>query len=114
MRKAAVNYKKGGAGKKTLKDYVYSGLQVDPYDIPVTPPKWVIDARPVKVGQARVIRWRPRFDTWELTFTITILDPEVWDPRTVREIMDGAGKYIGLCDNRPLNGLFEVTKWENV
>ena len=108
MRKAATNLKKGGSGKKTLKDFVYSGLQVSPDLIPLTPQKYDIDVQIVKVGTARIPRARPLFKTWEIDFKITIVDEQTWDAGTVRQVLEEAGKYQGIGDFRPLYGTFEV------
>lgn len=108
MRKAATNLKKGGSGKKTLKDFVYSGLQVSPDLIPLTPQKYDVDVQIVKVGTARIPRARPLFKTWGIDFKITIVDEQTWDAGTVRQVLEEAGKYQGIGDFRPLYGTFEV------
>lgn len=108
MRKAATNLKKGGSGKKTLKDFVYSGLQVSPDLIEITPQKYNVDIQIVKVGNARIPRARPLFKKWEISFKINIVDEQTWDAGTVRQVLEEAGKYQGLGDFRPLYGTFEV------
>ncbi len=108
MRKAATNLKKGGSGKKTLKDFVYSGLQVSPDLIEITPQKYDVDIQIVKVGNARIPRARPLFKKWEITFKIDIVDEQTWDAGTVRQVLEEAGKYQGIGDFRPLYGTFEV------
>jgi hypothetical protein len=108
MRKAAVDSKKGGAGKKTLKDYVFSGLQITPDMIELPDQSYSIDLRPVVVMRSRIMRARPLFKHWELTFEITNIDPVTWDGGTVRTVLESGGKYKGLLDFRPLFGTFEV------
>lgn len=108
MKKAATEHKAPGRGKKTLKDFVLSGLLIHDEFIPLIPQDWKIDSRPAVVQRARIMRWRPRFDTWELKFDIEISDPSIWSPSLIKTILFDAGKYVGLLDFRPLFGTFEV------
>lgn len=114
MRRAGVNQKKGGAGKKTLKDYVYSGLRINPFMIPITPQDYKVDVQVVVVNRSRIPRARPRFDEWQLTFNISIVDSDTWDAGNTRLILSEAGQYQGLLDFRPLYGLYEVVSFEPV
>ena len=110
LRKAAVNLKKPGSGKKTLKDYVYSGLSIEPDMIPLDNQIYEIDIRPVTVQRVRIMRARPIFKNWSLQFKITIQDPSTWDNGIVRSVLEDAGKYQGLLDFRPLFGTFKVER----
>ena len=114
LRHAASEHKAKGRGKKMLKGFVYSGLQVDEDMIPLSPQEWIVDARPAVVSRARIMRWRPRFDAWKLAFHITIRDPSVWNATQVRDVLTDGGKYSGLLDFRPLFGTFKVVKVEDV
>jgi hypothetical protein len=109
MRKAAVNLKKSGSGKKTLKDYVYSGLRINPTMIEITPQDYTVDIQMVVVGRARIPRARPLFKNWSLKFKINVIDEQTWDAGTVRQVLEEAGIYQGLLDFRPLYGTFEIT-----
>jgi len=108
MRKAATQLKKAGAGKKTLRDFVFSGLRVSPDMIELPDQNYEVDIRPVVVMRARIMRARPLFKEWGLTFQIEIVDEQTWDPGMVRQVLEEAGKYQGLLDFRPLYGTFEV------
>lgn len=108
MRKAATQLKKPGAGKKTLKDFVFSGLQVEPDMIVLPDQNYDVDIRPVVVQRARIMRARPVFKKWEATFKVNILDTMTWDPGLVRAVLEEGGKYQGILDFRPLFGTFEV------
>lgn len=109
MRKSATNFKAPGRGKKTLKDFVYSGLRIQGSDlIPLDQQEYTIDARIVVRNRARVMAWKPRFDEWSLTFVIDIVDESTWDGSMVRTILEDGGKYSGLLDFRPLYGTFEI------
>ena len=108
MRKAASNHKKPGAGKKTLKDFVFSGIRIDPDMIELPDQNYTVDIRPVVIMRSRIMRARPLFKEWDLSFKIEIIDEQTWDAGTVREILEYAGKYMGLLDFRPLYGTFAV------
>lgn len=60
----------------------------------------------VKVGTSRVIRTRPVFASWALTVAGS-LDTEVVDPDQFAQIVETAGRLIGLGDWRPRYGRFE-------
>ena len=111
LRDSAVNFKVPGRGKKTYKNFIYSGLLVEPENIPIiSDDGWEVDLRPVVIGRARIIRARPKFVNWELMFQIEIIDPII-TPSAIESILIDAGKYNGLLDFRPLFGLFEVKKF---
>jgi len=116
LQKAGTDYKVPGKGKKTFKNYIYAGVGIEPFEIPLqtngTDPRkaWEIDRQPVVVNRSRIMRSRPRFNQWGLMFTIAILDPII-QPETLKEILESAGRYQGLCDFRPLFGLFKVTEF---
>ena len=63
------------------------------------------DVRVMKVMRSRVIRTRPRFDTWNISF-IASYDESVLDFREVCYAIEYAGHYVGLCDSRPKYGQF--------
>jgi len=67
------------------------------------------DSRPVRVGQARVIRTRPVFETWATTITLTI-DDEIVNPSRVDDWMNTAGRIVGLCELRPIMGRFTAQR----
>lgn len=109
MRKSAVNFKAPGRGKKTLKEFVYSGLRIEGDDlIPLDQQEYVIDSRIVVRNRARVMAWKPRFNEWSLTFVIEIVDDATWDGSMIRTVLEDGGKYSGLLDFRPLYGTFEI------
>lgn len=113
MRKAATQLKKAGSGKKTLKDFVFSGLQINPELIELPNQEYEVDVRPVVVQRARIMRARPYFKEWELTFDISIIDDMTWDAGLVRQVLEEAGKYQGILDFRPLFGTFTIESMKN-
>ena len=69
------------------------------------------DVRGVKVGQARVMRTRPRFNSWAATFTVHWAEDQITIEQ-LRTAIDDAGRQVGLCDYRPKFGRFEVVAFE--
>jgi len=65
------------------------------------------DVRGVRVGTSRVMRTRPIFRDWSLTFTIQFDENQVNDGDVMRALKD-CGTQVGLCDYRPKYGRFEV------
>jgi len=118
-----------GKGQKTFKSQTQSGMVVDQAAWPVVVKGKTIPAGPfveglateeefgkheqaakdhgfelfvkrAKVGQAKHVRVRPRFDSWEVEGSITVFDSMI--SRDVLEnILTFAGFYSGLGDWRP-------------
>lgn len=78
---------------------------------------WSVDARPVRIPATggRIIRYRPIFYEWSIDFEMTVDESEMSVP-FVREIIDTAGRKIGLGDFRPDTkgpfGKFRVDSWK--
>lgn len=118
LRKAAGDFKL--SGRKTYRDYMFSGLEVRPDEIPLLDgldgsraTTWEVDIRPAVIQRARILRARPRFDSWSLQFQIAITDPMI-RASVLGDILKAAGQYVGLCDYRPLFGRFKVEQFEVV
>lgn len=86
-------------------------------EIDLEPQTWEVDARPVVIPstRGRIMRYRPRFDTWALSFSLEI-DTDMFSTDFVRLLVDDAGKKIGLGDFRPARkgpfGRFVVKCWK--
>jgi hypothetical protein len=63
------------------------------------------DVRPMTVNRAKILRTRPRFDTWKIEFEVIVHENKI-DDQTIIDAMDYAGLYVGLCDSRPKYGKF--------
>lgn len=63
------------------------------------------DTRIMTVMRAKILRTRPRFDQWNITFNL-MYDEEKLDLDTVVNAIEYAGQYVGLCDSRPKYGKF--------
>lgn len=57
------------------------------------------DVRTVVINRARVIKTRPRFNTWRCEFDM-VYDAEIIDVATIALAFENAGKYCGIFDNR--------------
>jgi len=74
----------------------------------------VMQGRNPNGGEAVAI-CRPRFDEWCVTFSVDIDEAEIGE-NTIRELIDKAGRRVGLGDFRPqrkgIFGQFVVERWE--
>lgn len=76
----------------------------------------VMQGRNPNGGEAVAI-CRPRFDQWAITFRIDIDEHEIGE-NTIRDLVDKAGRRVGLGDFRPqrkgIFGQFVVERWERL
>jgi hypothetical protein len=83
----------------------------------ISPEPWQVDTRAVRIPSTggRILCHRPIFHEWAVAF-VADLDEDIMTTRLLREIVDAAGKRIGLGDFRPARkgpyGKFSVTRWE--
>lgn len=105
-----------GKGRASLQGNVAACVMVTPEHVLLGQDNYTIDSRPVVVPatKGRIVRHRPRFEQWELTFDIE-WDEELLSEKEIRQVVDDAGKRVGLLDFRPQNkgpfGRFIVVKW---
>jgi hypothetical protein len=77
---------------------------------------WRVDARGIvnQATKARVMCYRPIFDDWRISFSID-LDEKEGRPSTARELVDRAGRSIGIGVMRPSRkgplGQWKVVEW---
>jgi hypothetical protein len=109
LAKAAVNFVITGRGKKTYKDLVKAAVLVNEEKIPLDKKEPdEIDSRFVVVQRNRINRLRPKFnDGWQAKFSLSILD-EQFSTDALKDIIEYAGKFVGIGDFRPRFGRFEV------
>jgi hypothetical protein len=80
---------------------------------------WQVDTRAVRIPATggRILCHRPSFHDWALSF-VMMIDEDFMTAKLAREIVDAAGKRIGLGDFRPACkgpfGKFVVTQWAEV
>lgn len=66
-----------------------------------------VDCRGVRVGTAKLMRYRPVFAKWACELEIAF-NPEVINLGEVKKVMTDAGMLIGVCEYRPRFGRFVV------
>jgi len=97
-----------------------SCLTVIDMELPIVHPKpWEVYSCSVvnPSTKGRIPCHRPMFQEWEVTFTLD-LDTTIISDDLLREVIDTAGKRVGLGDYRPARkgpfGRFVVTRWEEL
>ena len=63
------------------------------------------DTRIMTVMRSKILRTRPRFDQWNITFNLRYNEEKI-DIETIMNEMEYAGQFVGLCDSRPKYGKF--------
>lgn len=72
-----------------------------------------LDRRRVQVQRNAITRVRPAMlKGWKATFIFQVLLPEYIDPSLLNEVIQQAGRLIGVGDFRPTYGRFVVTRFE--
>ncbi len=112
LTKAASEFFIKGHKGKRYTDRVKALVIVQPLQIIHKNQEWHVDIRSVVVQRSHVIRRRPCFNDWSLDFQLIVKDPDALPPETLHEILEYAGRYVGIGDYRPKFGLFEVTRWD--
>ena len=112
---AAGAYSKG-KGRASLQKVAAACLVVSPERIGLGVTEYVVDTRPVVMPatKGRVLRHRPRLDTWTISYQIKY-DDTLLTTGQVRRIVDDSGTRVGLLDFRPAckgpYGRSIVTAW---
>lgn len=112
-------FKAGKSKVTTLKSSIIPAcVEIEGVTIPLEhSDPWDVDIRPVRnpATGGRFLCYRPSFNDWKLSF-VAVVDTSMIDTKLFRDIVDAAGKRIGLGDFRPDRkgpfGKFVVTKWE--
>lgn len=116
----AGNFFKAGKSKITTQktSLIPACVGIDELEIPIRHKEpWTVDTRPVRIPSTggRILCHRPCFQDWELEFTL-LVDTDMLSVKLLREIVDAAGKRIGLGDFRPdckgPFGKFCVVRWK--
>jgi len=106
-----------GKGRASLQKVVAACVIISPERCGLGVKEYLVDSRPVVVPatKGRIIRHRPRLDTWTVEFFIDY-DDTLMTSIQVRKVVDDAGSRVGLLDFRPERkgpfGRFIVIKWE--
>lgn len=116
---AGTFFKSGKSKVTTAKtSLIPACLSIQELELPLGfKPPWDVDTRAVRIPSTggRILCHRPSFHDWSLSFTLD-LDEDMMTARLLREIVDAAGKRIGLGDFRPATkgpfGKFSVVTWK--
>jgi len=116
LTEAGKQFKITGKGKSTYSKIIGATLEIMPEAL-INDNPWevyrVAAVNPMTKGRMMVSR--PKMEKWGCDFTIVLNDDSV-DEVTIKEILDHAGKYVGIGDWRPekkgVNGKFMITKFE--
>lgn len=105
LQKLGTHWKRGAVVMTDKAKLVFKG--------PATPETlWddpaFVDCRGVKVGTAKIMRYRPIFLDWSLSLEVAI-NTDVLNIEEARKAIEDAGRLIGVCEYRPRFGRFEVT-----
>lgn len=97
---------------------LFSCVDIEGAEVPIIHQQpWKVDTRAVRIPSTggRILAHRPMFDDWRLEFVMDI-DTTIMSPKLMRQIVDDAGKRVGLGDFRPATkgpyGRFVVTRWQ--
>jgi hypothetical protein len=72
-----------------------------------------IDKRRVQVQRNAITRQRPALNEgWTASFLMQVLVPEYVSPNLLNEVVQSAGRLIGVADFRPTFGRFVVTDFK--
>ena len=116
----AGKYFKHGKSKVTTQktSLIPACVEVDGLELPITHKEpWTVDTRAVRIPSTggRILCHRPCFHDWKVSFALHV-DIDMLSPKLLREIVDAAGKRVGLGDFRPdckgPFGKFVVTNWQ--
>jgi hypothetical protein len=113
-------FKNGKSKVTTLKNSIIpSCLTLPQFEFAIVHKNpWEVDTRAVRIPSTggRILAHRPCFHDWRLENIEMLLDGEIMSEKLLREIVDAAGKRIGLGDFRPdckgPFGRFVVVNWE--
>lgn len=93
-------------------------VEIEEIEIPLVHVEpWQVDTRPVRIPSTggRILAHRPIFNDWRLSFTMNV-DTELMPIKLMRDVVDAAGRRVGLGDFRPQckgpYGKFVVSGWE--
>lgn len=109
LREAAKDFKQG---KKTYKNTILASVFCDQEKIPLNKKTFdEIDIRPVVIQRNRIVKGRPKFNTWKLEFILNYDELRI-KKDILKQIFIEACATKGIGDYRPKFGRFEVIKFE--
>lgn len=104
LQKLGTHWKRGALVLENRVKLLHAGPET-PEDLWESPAN--VDCRGVKVGTAKIMRYRPIFLEWGAELTLTV-NPEVLNVQEGKKAIEDGGALIGVCEYRPRFGRFEV------
>jgi len=113
-------------GRGTYSKYFKSGVFINEIMLPfyvegseiktLEDKRIIIDRRTVKnpATKGRNMRYRAMFKEWESEFDVTIAADDYIDKEILQDVMNYAGKFIGVGDYRPRFGRFTVVSMKKL
>lgn len=96
------------SGRRSSMRTILSHLEIQDELLPLWHPEdgsplnhYVIDRRRARVQKAGILRCRPRFDRWSVTFTLVYDELLLTQPEILKDIATDAGRRFGVGDYRP-------------
>ena len=109
LREAAKDFKQG---KRTYRNTILSSVFCEQEKIPLHKKTYdEVDIRPVVIQRNRIVKGRPKFNTWELEFVLNYDETRI-KKDILKQILEEAGATKGIGDYRPKFGRFKVIKFE--
>ena len=118
---------KAGAGyhpkgkRKSMSSILAGTIRIEPEEILLGQSDYEIDERPVRIGSAKVLAWRPKIKEWAVEFDIIYNKLHINTPHaieTIRKILIDGAVTLGIGDFRPQHkgwfGTFAVEDFEIV
>lgn len=114
---ASKQFKITGKGKSTYSKLAGSTIQVKEEYVPISPGDYeeyrIAAVNPMTRGRMMVSR--PRFNKWEASFHVELLD-DALPPQILNDLIIHAGQYVGVGDWRPdkkgMFGKFMLTSFK--
>lgn len=103
LKEAGKTLKIPGKRGATYSKIIGYSVSIFPDEIPHKIEKYEIDARPVVIQKARVVRYRPILKKWELAFELQLSDEQL-PVEVIKLALEHAGQYVGIGDFRPGRG----------
>ena len=105
-----------GKGRATLQKPVAACVLITPERCLLGTKTFEVDSRAVVIQKSgRIVRHRPRINEWKASF-LAEYDTELISATELRQVVDDAGKRVGLMDFRPeckgSFGRFMVVEWK--
>lgn len=110
----ASSYKK--IGKYAARPMIAGGVFISPQEVDLGTKKYELDIRTVVIQRARVVKARPKIESWKASFILSYNEKLIGNSEIIKTILSEAGERVGLLDFRPQKlgsfGMFEVSKWQ--